>query len=56
MTEWGFYCDVESGRLLDNPYIFPIHQKEQKEQANINIQIIYCCITCIILIPFIAFL
>ena len=48
MTDWGFYCDVESGRLLDNPYIFPIYKKEETN----TIQIIYI----IILIPFIAFI
>jgi hypothetical protein len=51
MSEWGFYCDVETGRLLDNPYIFQNHTKEQTP----NIQLIYVpCI--IILISFIAFI
>ena len=22
MSEWGFYCDVETGHVLETPYIF----------------------------------
>ncbi len=52
MSEWGFYCDVESGRILDNPYIFKVQPIKRKNKQKKH-HLLYYCIIFILFVSFI---